>query len=162
MYDPETDSWSSRAPMPTARALLSTSMVDGKLYAIGGPFPGRAGVSIVEAYDPVTDAWEKKRGVPTGRYGLSTSTVNGTIYAIGGASGFESFSVVEEYDPVTDTWTTRSNMPAIEGPGDGPRWAVAASTVNGRIYAIGGASEVPVPHTGSGRVQEYTAVGTLD
>jgi len=35
-YDPETDTWEKKADIPTPRWGLSTSVVDGKIYAIGG------------------------------------------------------------------------------------------------------------------------------
>jgi len=55
------------------------------------------------------------------------------ILILGGASIVEvGISTVEQYDPTTDTWTTKSPMPT-------PRWGFAACTVNGKIYAIGGA-----------------------
>lgn len=86
-----------RADMPTARACLSTSAVNGKIYAIGGTLskPWSAGISRVEEYDPVTDTWTSKTDMPTRRWGLSTSAVNGKIYAIGGHG---LLSTVEEYD----------------------------------------------------------------
>jgi hypothetical protein len=34
-YDPATDKWTKKADMPTARYWLSTSSVDGRIYAIG-------------------------------------------------------------------------------------------------------------------------------
>jgi hypothetical protein len=52
-YDPVTDSWMSMAEMPTARQSLSTNVVNGKIYAIGGStiaFPW-LGNAIVEEYD---------------------------------------------------------------------------------------------------------------
>ena len=36
VYDPETDTWTQGVDIPTQRVGLSTSLVDGKLYAIGG------------------------------------------------------------------------------------------------------------------------------
>ena len=92
--------------MPTAREWLSTSVVNGKIYAIGGceRNPARAWViSTVEEYDPATDTWKKKADMPTARGLLSTSVVNGKIYAIGGGPGLaelpiDGFSVVYEYD----------------------------------------------------------------
>jgi N-acetylneuraminic acid mutarotase len=63
--------------------------------------------------------------------------VNGKIYAIGGWDGVGDpsavCSIVEEYDPTTDIWTAKANMPTARG-------ALAVSTLNGRIYAIGGVS----------------------
>ncbi len=121
--------WTQKADMPTARWNLSTSVVDGKVYAIGGLTVYRGtDLATVEVYDPVTDTWTQKADMPTPRGWLATSAVNGKIYAIGGGS---SRNKVEEYDPATDTWTEKADMPT-------PRGALATSVVNGKIYAIGG------------------------
>jgi N-acetylneuraminic acid mutarotase len=128
--------------MPTARSWSSTSVVDGKIYAIGGI----GGVRKVEEYDPATDTWTDKADMPTGRTTLSTSVVDGKIYAIGGQTqwpGGTKLATVEEYDPATDTWTQKADMPA-------PRNALATSVVNGKIYAIGGNRELQLS-----TVEEY-------
>ena len=40
-YDPESDSWTAYAPMPTARHGLGAAVVDGRVHVIsGGPRPG--------------------------------------------------------------------------------------------------------------------------
>ena len=122
--------WTQKADMPTARWRLSTSLVDGKIYAIGGV----GGSNKVEEYDPATDTWTEKADMPTGRVMLSSSVVDGKIYAIGGATywpGGTVLATVEEYDPATDTWTQKADMPTA-------RDALATSAVNGKIYAIGG------------------------
>ena len=59
-YDPATDSWSERAPMPTARGALSVTEHDGKLYAIGG-YDRKANSAAVEVYDPVRNSWASAR-----------------------------------------------------------------------------------------------------
>ena len=127
------ESWTTRADMPTPRWGLSASVVDGKIYAIGGgQSPFGALLSQMEAYDPVTDTWTKKADMPTRRCFLSTSVVEGKIYAIGGdISANVDTSTVEEYDPATDTWTRRADMPTV-------RCVLSTSVVNGKIYAIGG------------------------
>ena len=127
------DTWTTKADMPTARWAHSTSVVNGKIYAIGGALgltPLDTGLSTVEEYDPATNKWTMKADMPTARGGLATSVVNGKIYAIGGANNGQILSTVEEYNPETDTWTTKSDMP-------NPRWRLSASAVNGKIYAIG-------------------------
>jgi RNA polymerase sigma factor (sigma-70 family) len=131
--------WTQKADMPTGRMLLSTSTVNGKIYAIGGAPRGAqqgtlmSSVSTVEEYDPATNTWRTKAHMPTARFGLSTSVFNGRIYAIGGAMDRPQVpsSTVEEYDPAMDTWTTKADMPTA-------RWGLSTSVVNGRIYAIGG------------------------
>ncbi len=123
--------WTQRADMPTTRSWLSTSVVDGKIYAIGGlTVFGGTDLATVEVYDPVTDTWTQKAAMPTPRGWLATSAVNGKIYAIGGGSGGLR-NKVEEYDPATDTWTEKADLPT-------PRGSLATSVVNGKIYAIGG------------------------
>ena len=133
--------WATRADMPTARWELSTCVVDGKIYAIGGAGPVYEALGTVEVYDPATDTWTKKSEMPTARQGLSTSVVKGKIYAIGGAECFspscspiETFSSVEEYDPATDTWTRKSPMPTARG------WH-STSVLDGKIYIIGGSQD---------------------
>jgi RNA polymerase sigma factor (sigma-70 family) len=141
--------WTKRADMPTGRCYFSTSVVGGKIYAIGGFDRNWNFVSTVEEYDPVTDKWTKKADMPTARSSFSTCAVNGKIYAIGGwrdGAPIE-FSTVEEYDPVTDKWTKKADMPT-------GRQYFSTSAVGGKIYAIGGWRNGVALST----VEEYDAV----
>jgi N-acetylneuraminic acid mutarotase len=140
IYDPLTDTWTEKADMPTGRYLLSTYVVDGKIYATGGheaqPLPP---LPSIEVYDPVTDTWTKAEDMPRPRFGHSTSVVNGKVYFIGGASRNPgaALATVDVYDPQTDTWATSADLPI-------PRWGVApgVGVVNGKIYVIGGSPNV--------------------
>ncbi|MHC4797991.1 MAG: Kelch repeat-containing protein [Planctomycetota bacterium] len=133
-YDPETDTWTTKAPMPTARGMLTTSVVDGKIYAIGGLLYNMGKTfSTVEVYDPATDTWTEKTPMPTARATPCASAVDGIICVIGGGYGETAFSTVEAYNPATDTWTEKTSMPEV-------RTGLATSVVNGKIYAIGGRS----------------------
>jgi len=132
VYDPATDTWTTKADIPTPRNWLATSAVNGKIYAIGGGLSNQNQdiLSTVEAYNPITDNWTQKTDMPTARVGLGTSVVDGKIYAIGGWNG--SFvAAVEVYDPTTDTWSKRTPMPTR-------RAFLATAVVNEKIYAIGG------------------------
>ncbi|MBL7184951.1 MAG: hypothetical protein ISS70_01385 [Phycisphaerae bacterium] len=124
--------WTQKADMPTPRWGVSTSVVDGKIYAIGGI--GGSKSKKVEEYDPSTDTWTEKADMPTARVFLAASVVDGKIYVIGGETywpGGTALATVEAYDPTTDAWTKKADMPA-------PRDALTTSVVNGKIYAIGG------------------------
>jgi N-acetylneuraminic acid mutarotase len=149
----EEGTWTTRSPMPTPRSHLSASVVDGKIYTIGGCTQAvyQEYLSTVEAYDPVTDTWTKKANMPTGRCWLSTCALNGKIYAIGGKieSSATMVSTVEEYDPVTDIWTKKADMPTA-------RMALSANVVNGKIYAIGGVA------TGGGAGPSLSKVEVFD
>jgi len=67
--------------------LLGTSVVDGKICAIGGyDYGNDVTVSTVEVYDPQTDTWTKGVDIPVPTEGMSTSVVNERIYVMGGWS----------------------------------------------------------------------------
>ncbi|MBC8233146.1 galactose oxidase [bacterium] len=149
VYDPATDTWEKKADMPNPRAWFSTSVVNERIYVIGGstfPIP----LLMLEEYNPATDTWTRKADMPAPRSELSTSVVNGKIYAIGGATENSIFPNVFEYDPATDTWTKKVDMPA-------PRAGPSTCVVNGKIYAIGGKTVV-VSWQGLRSVFEYDPV----
>ncbi len=126
---PGSNCWTTKAPMPTARASLAGAAVNGKIYAMGG-FSVDA-LTIVEEYDPMMDTWTAKTPMPEAHAGFVAVSVNGKIYTIGGQNGGGEPIAVEEYDPATDTWTPKA--PMLRG-----RTSLAAVSVNGKIYAIGG------------------------
>ena len=53
-YDPTTDTWTTKASMPTPRGWLAVSVVNGVLYAVGGGNVTDVGPALatVEAYQP--------------------------------------------------------------------------------------------------------------
>jgi N-acetylneuraminic acid mutarotase len=145
-YDPATDTWTTKSPMPTERGWHSANVVDGKIYIIGGSqdsSPGYGHVMAVEVYDPATDTWSQKGDMPESRAAGSGSVVDGKIYLIGGYGGAQR---VDEYDPATDTWTAKSEMPTA-------RIGLSTSVLNGKVYAIGGFSL---------GVSGYSGVTTVD
>jgi N-acetylneuraminic acid mutarotase len=123
-YDPSTNSWTTKAPMPTARTSLAVGVVSGILYAVGG-YNGYA-LTVVEAYDPKTNRWTTKASMPTALEGGSPAAgvVNGLLYVT-------NVGIVETYDPSRDAWTVLAPAP----------WQLFAQTgavFNGIFYAIGG------------------------
>jgi N-acetylneuraminic acid mutarotase len=63
--------WTAKADMPTPRSHLSTCVVNGKIYAIGGN-PNRGGCGSpasqkVEEYDPSTNTWSTNADMPAPR-----------------------------------------------------------------------------------------------
>jgi len=148
-YDPATNTWATRAPMPTPRSVLGVvAAANGKLYAIGGQTTGSIILATVEEYDPTTDTWATKAPMPTPRaaFGVAAAPI-GKVYAIGGGNaGSVVFSTVEEYDPALDTWTTKAPMPT-------PRISLSAALApNGKVYAIGG---LTYPFTFFSTVEAY-------
>jgi N-acetylneuraminic acid mutarotase len=152
----EAGEWTRKADMPTARDRHSASVVNGRIYAIGGwgtRWGAGFGSDAVEEYDPVNDKWKKRTPMPTLRYEFSTSAVNGRIYAIGGWDMAKNIflSSVEEYDPAADTWTKKTDMPTERG-------LFSTSAVNGKIYAFGGGNRRGGRYRILSVVEEYDPV----
>lgn len=132
-YDPTTDSWAERAPMPTPRGALSVSEHEGKLYAIGG-YDRKTNSAAVEVYDPERNTWASRTPLPTPRDHLATAAVSGKVYAIGGRVNGDyrqNLSVTEVYDPVTDRWVRAADLPTA-------RSGITASVVGEKLYVFGG------------------------
>ncbi|OFW26994.1 MAG: hypothetical protein A3J28_04175 [Acidobacteria bacterium RIFCSPLOWO2_12_FULL_60_22] len=141
MYDPATNRWESRSPMPTARNHAFAGVVNGKIYVIGGRV-GHSFISVasntdvVEEYDPATDSWGAiKARMPTPRSGGGYTTYGGRIYTAGGELQtpqlLAGFRALEAYEPATNTWSILPAMPL-------PRHGVAAAFVGNRLHLVSG------------------------
>jgi N-acetylneuraminic acid mutarotase len=128
VYDPSTDTWETKTSMPTSRANLCASAVNGKIYLMGGntlPHPSFPTLSDKnEVYDPETDTWDTKAPIPNyiqiHLASITSSTVDDEIYVMAAESEVP-FNRV--YDPATDTWTSKTLMPKIGGG-----WASVATS----------------------------------
>ncbi len=126
-YNPVTNQWTPRESMRIGRTDLSTVVVNGKIYAIGGQILLWMWRKHVEVYDPVTNTWEMRADMLEVRPTFSASAAAGRIYVMGGADD----ESTEEYNPVADSWEKKAMMPHR-------RTWFATSVVDGKIYAIGG------------------------
>lgn len=133
-YDPETDKWTTKASMPTARYYLGVAVVNGILYAIGGYDSDSKYSRAVEAFDPATGLWSTKALMPTCRECFAIQAIGNKIYVIGGCNGSQYDNIlntVEVYDTESDQWTAKTLMPSN-------RFMPGAGVLDGRIYVVGG------------------------
>jgi N-acetylneuraminic acid mutarotase len=112
-YDPRTNQWSTRAPLPAPQAGSATAVVNGCMFVIGGEgeYGDVRGLSVANlAYDPRTDSWITLAPMPTPTHGLvGGAVVNGRIHLPGGsvAQGTATASSIH--------WTYRPSI-TCEGP----------------------------------------------
>jgi N-acetylneuraminic acid mutarotase len=136
VYDPATDTWETKASIPTPRRGLGANVVNGKIYLIGGYVPDSSsstGFSILflnEVYDPAKDSWTTKAPVPTAVSGVLSAVVDSKIYVI-----MDDLNQI--YDANADTWSLGTPLPPssmVHAPAD------ATTGVNAlkRIYVFGG------------------------
>ena len=134
-YDPSTDRWTTKAPMPVALHHVGIGVTGGRLYVIGGY--RQSGLTVWEpvatvyAYDPATDSWTQRAPLQFPRGALSVTEQDGKLYAIGGYDRTTNSAAVEVYDPERNTWASRAPLPT-------PRDHLATATLSGKVYAIGG------------------------
>jgi N-acetylneuraminic acid mutarotase len=138
-YDPETNTWTYKASMPTPRLAFATAVYKNKIYCIGGQ-ANRSYTGINEVYDTATDTWETKTPMPTPRTWVTANVVNGKIYLMSGYgwSGSDSSSKLNEvYDPETDSWETKTPSPEVPISG----YNLASCVFDNKIFLFGGLTQ---------------------
>jgi N-acetylneuraminic acid mutarotase len=137
VFDPSSQSWSSAAPISTARNAAGAAVVDGRLYVLGGRTPGirandQQSLSSMEVYTPASGQWAAAPAMPTARGSLAVVALGGRLYAMGGESTSGQVSnAVERYDPQSQAWTA---LPAMPYRSHG----LGAVVVGNAIYVMGG------------------------
>jgi N-acetylneuraminic acid mutarotase len=90
---------------------------------------------VTEPLVPHMGTWRTRANMTTERFALAAASAAGKLYAFGGinsVSGFDAPSAaVQSYDPVANTWSTVAPLSAA-------RSSLAAATVDGAIYVMGG------------------------
>jgi N-acetylneuraminic acid mutarotase len=132
VYDVESRSWSTAAPLPEPRGGHAAAVLDGRIHVVGGGNSQRTLANHSE-YDPATNRWTERAPLSRSRGSPAAVAYNGKLYSIGGRSGPGDFGDVEIYDPRTDAWTAGT---PIE-----PRGTAGAAPYCNTIYVFGGESQ---------------------
>jgi len=82
-YDPKSNQWKTRAPLPTARSGITSQYVKGNIYVFGGE-SGEGTFDENEAYDPKTNQWTTQPPMPKSCHGLGSATFKGAIHLLNG------------------------------------------------------------------------------
>ena len=137
-YDPATDRWRSRAPMPQPLDHLGVAVVNDKLYTVGG-FIGRAPGRLRCRPGIRSGARQLAAALPMKgpRSAVGVAALNGKIHVIGGRLRDNDLLATHEvYDPATGQWSDAAPLPLA-------RDHLAVVAVDGRIHAIGGRLSTP-------------------
>ena len=104
VYNPKTNQWREIGDMPTPKSSHIASVINGKIYVMGGFFRGN-GLDMkyfktIEIYHPETGRWTQKSDMPIGKSGHTAEVIKGNIYIFGGSNIDHEgpFVTVEVYD----------------------------------------------------------------
>lgn len=143
-YNPVTDKWQALPDLPTARSGLCLAAAKGRLYALGGEWPGT--FDLNEEYDPARKSWRAAARMLNRRHGFTAVTWRDTVFAMGMVAASEAFlppgpavSLAPAAAPGNRS-VTRSGGPALSGLVDGFSPAIRGRDALGRLPSPG-----PVP-----------------
>lgn len=154
-YEPRSNSWSEVSPMIVGRAYCKTSVLNNKLYVVGGVTLGKGGLTPLqsaEVFDPSTGVWTEVAGMPFSKAQASPrallsdtlkpmatgmSPYKGKLYVPQSLYSWPFFvdGGGEVYDPEKDAWEEMATgmgecWPARQA---GTKFSVV---VNGELYAL--------------------------
>jgi N-acetylneuraminic acid mutarotase len=132
VYNPETDTWATKAQIPVASWGGGSGVINDKLYVVT-PGPN---ASQLHRYDPATNTWTARAQGPAGHYYAVTGVIDGKLYLAGTMNADESPStLVAMYDPATNTWTAKAGF-------NEHKIGAAGRVIGGKLYLVGGFEEL--------------------
>jgi hypothetical protein len=136
VYDPKTDRYARRQPMPVGRDHTGIVAVAGVIHVIGGRVDSfHTNSNLHHTYDPRTDAWTFRTPIPTARSGQGTVWYRGRIFVMGGEGTNRVYGQNESFDPATNRW--ESHAPMLT-----PRHGMGAVVVGDAIFVAGGGPQM--------------------
>ncbi|MEZ4791012.1 MAG: kelch repeat-containing protein [Flavobacteriales bacterium] len=103
-YDPQVNTWSTRAGLPTTFNMAKAFSIAGKGYLM------RDNSASLWEYDPVADSWLIRAAYPGGaRVGFAVFVLNGNAY-VGCGRNTSDRKDFHSYDPVTNSWSTAPGL----------------------------------------------------
>jgi N-acetylneuraminic acid mutarotase len=132
-YNITTNSWSTKASLPTNRSSPNgASNIGGQLYVSGGISntggPGRT----LYAYFPGSNFWVRRANMPVAGACGAQGVIGGLLYVyFPGHGGCGSTQGFYRYNPASDSWTARALPPSVHG-------SPVAGVIAGKFYLAGG------------------------
>ncbi|HEX5575422.1 MAG TPA: hypothetical protein VFX42_06070, partial [Gemmatimonadales bacterium] len=137
VYDPATNTWTSKNNMPVGGYAGLTGVINGNLYVLttcveevpNSIYFDQCAPSKFFRYNRVTDRWTVLPRPANSYYTGAGGVIGGKFYAALG-------NHLEVYDPATNQWTTKASPPSPVG------YASAGAVLLGQFYAMGGGGGV--------------------
>jgi serine/threonine protein kinase/N-acetylneuraminic acid mutarotase len=125
--------WRLLRDAPTARLMMASTVLDGKIWVAGGMREGET-LETVESYDARTGEWQTHPPLPTPLHHATAATYRGEVVVIGGASE----TIAEASNRV---FAFRDGKWAELPPLQHARAASAAAVVDDKLVVVGGQND---------------------
>lgn len=103
--------WTFASPLGAPRAGAAATVLDGKIYVLGGEDGREKALDTALRYDPRTERWETLPPMRDARLFAAALTLEGMVYVIGGRDAEGNvLDRVERYDPVANTWASFDDL----------------------------------------------------
>ncbi len=124
--------WSIGVPIPRARSEMPATVIDGKIYVVGGFYDG----SWADCFDPLTQSWTQLPNLPAAAHHPGVAAIDGVLYVAGGFSpdGHHALGHLWSHAPGTRIWHKLASLPE-------PKGALGLVGMDGGLFAVGGARE---------------------
>ena len=134
-FDPCSQLWEPRAPLPEPRFFAASAGIGERLFVAGGLSPANRSDEPMDTlfiYDNATDSWSQGTPMPRALYWANGAGVGGKFYIFGGIDALEPSNNFFSYDPATNQWQDMGVMPG------GQAYLMASAVYNDEIYLVGG------------------------
>lgn len=122
--------WRSLPDAPTARLMMAWTVLDDKIWIMGGLRDG-VGLQTVESYDPHTGAWQTGPPLPIPLHHAVAATYRGEVVVIGGTSDQLAEASNKVFALRGGSWAA---LPSLTHA----RAAPAAAVVGDKLVVVGG------------------------
>jgi hypothetical protein len=139
VYDPSTDTWQTKQPIPTARTQMQANAVNGQIYLVGGRNATGADVALNEVYNVANDSWTTAEPATYSVVSYASAVCGDKIYIMGGQSKHVigvNTNFLQIYDCANNSWSLGAPIPTtvLFAAADATTGVVAPR----RIYLMGG------------------------
>lgn len=132
-YDPATNTWKEKAPLPAPRQIPAVVSFQNKIYAISGTDSKWEDQSTVFLYHPEKDSWESRAQMPEARYINGVAVVKNRIIILTGIRSDYKISKIFVYDPELNRWHYLGELPL--------NFMLAGVTsAKDKLYVLGGST----------------------
>jgi N-acetylneuraminic acid mutarotase len=123
--------WKVLPNAPTARLMMASTVLDGKIWVAGGMLGHDQTLDTVETFDPKTGAWQQQPSLPIPLHHATAATYRGEVVVIGGTTENLADASNKVFVFRNGSW---AQLPDLKHA----RAAAAAAVVGDKLVVVGG------------------------